>query len=633
MSDELLPYYNRELSYLRRLGAEFAEAHPKVASRLRLSRDSTEDPHVSRLIEAFAYLAARIRHKLDDDFPEITDAILGVLYPHYQSPIPSAVLAQFVLDRAEGELTTGYQIPKGSMVETDSIDGEPCRFRSCYPVTLWPVEVTAAEMAGRPFVAPATKFSAQAAAVVHIQLRTLTPTVTFDALEMNSLRFYLNGQDQHVLPLYELIFNNVTHVALAARAKDPQPVVLDSACLTPVGFDRDQGLLPYSPRSFLGYRLLTEYFVFPQKYLFFDLTGIEPARLKECGNTLEIYLYLDRTLPDLERNVSADTFRLGCSPLINLFPKRAEPIKLTQTQYEYHVIPDARRRMATEVYSIDHVEATSPDDRKSEFLPFYSLRHGADAREQKTFWYARRREGGRYKGQADAGTDVYLALVDLDLDPAAPAEWIVDVETTCLNRDLPGRLFKPRLTLSESGPIARIECLAGPTPTRRPPLKKGALWRVMSHLLLNHLSISDLVPGDSGSGNPESLGRPEAESPDGTNPTSADALREILRLYDFADSEKIRTEIDSIASVRSRRVVGRTGGDVSGGFCRGVEVTIQFDESKFPDNGVYLFASVIERFLGLYASINSFSKLVALTRQRDGALRRWPPRSGEKALL
>jgi type VI secretion system protein ImpG len=623
MSDDLLPYYNRELSYLRRLGAEFAEAHPKIASRLRLARDTTEDPHVSRLIEAFAYLSARIRHKLDDDFPEITDAILGVLYPHYQAPIPSAALVQFALDRSEGELTTGYEIPKGSMVETESIDGEPCRFRTCYPVTLWPIEVVRAEMAGRPFVAPATRFSAQSAAVVHIHLRTLSPTLTFDQLDLRSLRFYLNGQDQHVLPLYELIFNNVTHVALAARAKDPQPVVLEPACLAPVGFERDQGLLPYSPRSFLGYRLLTEYFVFPQKYLFFDLTAIEPARLKDCGNNLEIFLYLDRTMADLERNVSADTLRLGCAPLINLFPKRAEPIKLTQTQYEYHIVPDARRRMATEVYSIDHVEATSPDDRKVEFLPFYSLRHGADQREQKTFWYATRKPGGRFKGQADTGTDVYLSLVDLDLDPSAPADWIIDVETTCLNRDLPGRLFKPRLTLSDGGPIAKIECLAGPTPTRRPPLKKGALWRVLSHLLLNHLSIADLVPH----------GRPEAEAPDGTNPTSADALREILRLYDFSDSEKIRTEIESIFSVRSRRVVGRTGGDVSGGFCRGVEVTIQFDESKFPDHGVYLFASVIERFLGLYGSINSFSKLVALSRQRDGALRRWPPRAGEKALL
>lgn len=627
MSDELLPYYNRELSYIRRLGAEFAEAHPKVAARLRMSRDTTEDPHVSRLLEGFAYLSARIRHKLDDDFPELTDALLGVLYPHYQAPIPSMAVVQMTLDRGESELTTGYHVPAGAGVDTDTIDGEPCRFRSCYPTALYPIEVVAAEMVGRPFTAPATRFSAQAAAMVRIHLRTYSDAITFDQLSLSSLRFFLSGQDQHVLPLYELLFNNVTHVALAAKAKDPTPVVLEPGAIWPVGFERHEGMLPYPVRSFLGYRLLTEYFVFPHKFLFFDLAQLEPAKLSHVGNNLEIFFYLDRTNPDLERNVDTETFRLGCTPLVNLFKRRAEPIRLTESVHEYHVIADARRRMTTEVYSIDRVTGTSPDDRVREFVPFYSFRHGVDQRDQRTYWYASRRPATRFRGQPDPGTELYLTLVDLDLDPAAPAEWVLEIDTTCTNRDLPGRMFKPRLTLAEGGPLSGIQCLVGPLGTRRPPRRHGAMWRLASHLLLNHLSISDLAP-------PVPAGADAfADAHAATGDSSVDALREILKLYDFTDSEKVRSEIESVASVTSRRVVGRTGGDVSGGFCRGVEVTIQFDESRFADHGAFLFASVLERFLALYGSINSFSKLVATSKQREGALRRWPPRAGERQLL
>jgi type VI secretion system protein ImpG len=202
----------------------------------------------------------------------------------------------------------------------------------------------------------------------------------------------------------------------------------------------------------------------------------------------------------------------------------------------------------------------------------------------------------------------------------------MDVETTCLNRDLPGKLHKPRMILSEGGPISNIACLSGPTPTRRPPRRRSAVWRLISHLSLNHLSLTDAVAGST-SIQDSMVAAGKKISP------AADALREILKLYDFADSEKTKAEIESVVNVFSRRVVGRTGGDVSGGFCRGVEVNVTFDEGKFPDHGVFLFATVIERFLALYTSINSFTQFVATTRQREGILKRWTPRAGEKTLL
>ncbi len=612
MSDDLLPYYNRELAFIRRMGAEFAEAHPKIAGRLQLAPETAEDPHVERMIEAFAYLNARIRHKLEDDFPEITDALLSVLYPHYLAPIPSMAVARFVLDRQQGDLTTGYTIERGSMVETEPVEGEPCRFRTCYPVTLWPIELVSAEIQGRPFTAPQTAYTPEAAAVLRLELVCFAKEMTFGNLAIDSLRFFLNGQAQHVYALYELVFNNTIGVALAGSPRDAEPVLLGSGCIRPVGFERDEGMLPYSARSMPGYRLLSELFTFPQKFLFFDLAGLNSEGSQRIGNKLEVFFYLSRSTADLEQNVTADVLQLGCTPMVNLYRQRAEPIALAHSETEYRVVPDARRPQANEVYSIDRVAATSPDNQQLDFQPFYSFKHASAAKQQKAFWCATRRPAGRAGGQVDRGTEVYLSLVDLGFQPSAPADWTLDVETTCLNRDLPHRLpfgrGQLRLRLAKGGPLERIECLTRPTPTYRPALKHGALWRVISHLSLNHLSLADQEDG-------------------------AHALREILKLYDFADSAETRAVIEGVVSVRSRRVVGRAGGDGHGAICRGIEVTVHFDEERFSGSGVYLFACVLERFLGLYCSVNSFSKLIATTDQREGELRRWPPRAGETVLL
>jgi type VI secretion system protein ImpG len=615
MSDELLPYYNRELSFIRQHAAEFAKAHPKIAGRLQLGADAANDPHVERLIEAFAYLSARIRHKLDDDFPEIAEAMLEVLYPHYRAPIPSSSIVQFELDPRQNKLGSGLTIPRHTGIETEPVQGEPCRFRTCYPVDLWPIEVRSARLERAPFVAPSVASAAGASAVLRLVLGCRAKEMSFAALDLKSLRFFLKGQAQHVFRLYELIFNNAIAVALAGAPGDPAPAVLEPECLRPVGFDRDEGVLPYSARSFPGYRLLSEYFAFAEKFLFVDLHGLDQRALGRVGNQLEVFLYLNRTAADLEQNIGADSFRLGCTPIVNLYRQRADPIRLTHNDVEYRVVPDARRPLGHEVYSIDRVVATSPAGEEREFLPFFSVRHAAEARSAETFWYATRRPTG---SPTDHGHEAYLSLVDLGFQPSAPADWTLDVETTCLNRDLPHRLpfggDQPRLQLSEGGAlIARIICLTPPTRTRRPALRHGTLWSLISHLALNHLSLVD-VGG------------------------SADALREILKLYDFADSPETRSMIDGILSVTSRRVVGRVRDEGGAGprgvaaFCRGVEVAVQFDEGRFSGSGVYLFASVLERFLALYCTLNSFTRFHATVKGREGALRRWPPRMGERVL-
>jgi type VI secretion system protein ImpG len=612
MADDLLAYYNRELMYIRRFAAQFAEAHPKIAERLRISPDdASDDPHVETLIEAFAYLTARVRHKIDDEFPEITTSLLDVLYPHYQAPIPSMAIVQFRLDPEQAQLTSGYMIPRLAELETEPIEGEPCRFRTCYPVTLWPIDLRQASLSQVPLPAPVTRSSTDALAVLRLVLTCPGEATPFAALGVDRLRFFLKGQPQHVYRLYELIFNHTIGVAVAGGPRDPDPIELDLDALRPVGFERDEGMLPYPPRSFLGYRLLTEYFAFPQKFLFVDLVLPSPAVLDRLGQTVEIYLYLNRAAPELGRTVSAETFQLGCTPIVNLYAQRAEPIQWTHTDFEYQVVPDRRLPLAHEVYSIDRVLASSARGDPVEFQPFFSIKHALDRGSARTFWHATRRPAEAGSGGRDRGTDVFLALVDLDFQPSAPADWVVEVQTTCLNRDLPQDLpfggDQPHLQFRAGGGlISRIACLTAPTRTLRPGSRPGLLWRLISHLALNHLSLVG----------------------DGT----ADALREILKLYNFVDSAETRNQIDGIVSVASRRVVGHvwTGGPVD--FCRGLEVTLQFDEERYSGSGLFLFASVLERFLALYGTVNSFTKLIATVKGRDGELRRWPPRAGERVI-
>ena len=503
MTDELLPYYNSELEFLRKSGKEFAEANPRIAARLGLSGELSNDPHVARLIEAFAYLNARTRHKLDDDFPEITEAFLSVVFPHYLASVPSASVVKFALDRGQADQTKGQSVEKGTEVETEivhgkGIEGETCRFRTTYPVHVWPMELKSAVYKGRPFVAPPMPFAAHTQSVCHVVLRTFLETVHFSKMPIRGLRFYLHGQSRFVYDLFELLNCNVLGVAIAPSAKSATAVRLRPQVLHPVGFEPDEGLFDYPARSFLGYRLLTEYFAFPQKFLFLDLQEIPEPALAGLGNEMHLFFYFNRDLPDLEKSVGVDTFQLGCSPVVNLFPKRSEPIRLTFTQSEYRVVPDSHRPLANEVYSIEKVIATSPDNQEVEFRPFYSLKHAEDARRQQTFWFASRRSAGYAAGKMDEGLECYLRFVDLGFRPSVPHDWTVHVDMLCLNRDLPGRLAfgggQPRLQVVGKS-LVRASCLAKFTPTWRPVLRHGTMWRLISHLTLNHISLVNRTDG------------------------------------------------------------------------------------------------------------------------------------------
>lgn len=616
MSTTLFPYYERELTFIRQLAQEFARQHPAAAGRLLLEPNRSVDPHVERLIESFALLSARVHHKLDDEFPELTDGLMSVLYPHYLTPIPSLAVVQFDLDAGRGPLPHGFVIPRDSRLNTQPIRDTVCQYRTCYPVHLWPIAVTAARLAPPPFPAGLTPPPRAAAALI-VRLEA-AGELPLSGLHLDTLRLHLFGPWYVTGGLYELLFGHALEVVI--RSADPdaqhvQPVRLSpTAALAPVGFGPDEGLLPYPPRAFQGYRLLTEFFAFPHKFLFADLGGFAETRKRGFGRAAEVVVFLDRAMPSLESAVDAGTFRLGCTPVVNLFEQTAEPIPLTRAKHEYRIVPDVARPDGCEVYSIDQVTSIDPTaGATTEYRPFYGVHHGPEG--ARTFWHTTRRPSAR---DSDRGTEVYLNLVDLDFRPLVPDDPTLVVRTTCTNRDLPARLQRfgdqMAIELEAAAPLKRVRAVRAPTLPLRPPPRRGRFWRLMSHLTLNHLSISDAAEG-------------------------REALREILRLYDFTDptvdpqhAAAVRQVIEGVSGVSTRRVVGRVPG-VGGGFCRGVEVTVEFDTAKYADTGVYLFAAVLERFFGLYASINSFSQMVARSRHGEGVQRRWPPRAGEQQLI
>lgn len=601
MEDQLLSYYERELTFIRRMGAQFAGKYPKIAGRLLLEADKCEDPHTERLIEAFAFISGRIHKKIDDDFPEITEAILNIVYPHYIRPIPSMTIVTFA-PIPQNIPPVGSSMPRGTRLFSKPVRGVPCQFTTSQEVTIWPVEVVSAALQDPE------RLVNGAQQVLTVDLKTFGG-IPVSELAWDRLRFFLQGQHQHVFLLYELIFNHVCHVECEARGRNGRPVrvPLPGEAVQPVGFERDEGILPHTKRSFPGYRMLYEYFAFPEKFLFFDLAGLNRLSGRDLADTLRILIYLDTT-PRARLPVDRNTFQLNASPAINLFQRIAEPIRVDQRRPDYPVIPDIRRQEATEIFSVDRVTATpaGETDAAVEFKPFYSIRHhlGEGAgEERKVFWHLKRRLSGK---KGDAGTDLFLSFTDLDRRPADPGVEILTVHVTCTNRDLPGRLPfgdpEGDFDLETAAPVARIGSLIKPTPTRRPFLEGSLQWRLISHLSLNYMS---LVTGGE------------------------DALKEILSLYDFENTAATRQQIQGIAGLTSRYVTKRVGRS----FCRGVQATLTFDEEKYVGAGLFLFSAVLDRFFGQYVSVNSFSQLEVKTLQKKDLVKRWPPRSGDRILV
>ncbi|MBK5964174.1 type VI secretion system protein ImpG [Thiocystis minor] len=621
MDPDFLRYYNRELQFIREMGAEFARDYPKIAGRLGLEGFECADPYVERLLEGFAFLTARVQLKLDAEFPNFTQHLLEMVYPHYLAPVPSMAVVQFQPDPAKGDLASGFTIPRGSSLRSILGKGErtACEYHTAADVTLWPIElIEARPLAVTSALAVGAEGVKGIKAGVRFRLR-VAPGLTFDQLPLDRLRFFLRGGGALRMRLYEQLLGHALAVVVRpATQPTPWQIRLDPGHLRPVGFDDAEALLPHGPRSFQGYRLLQEYFAFPDRYLFVEFTGLQDAVRRCAGTELDLIVLLDQGGILDEDAFDASYFSLYCCPAINLFPKRADRIHLSDQTDEHHVIPDRTRPLDFEIFGIQEVVGIGAHaDPEQEFLPFYASRDLIGARERPAYYTVHRlprlpSAQQRLRGPRSSylGGEVFLALVDADDAPYRHHLRQLAVGALCTNRDLPLQLPLGKgntdFSLEISAPVQSIRCIAGPT-RPRPSFPKGdSAWRLISHLSLNYLSLSNQ----------------DAEQ-------GASALRELLALYGDLNDAATHRQVEGVRAVRTTPITRRLPGPGRVTFARGLQITLTLDPAAFEGSGVFLLGAVLEQFFAKYVSINSFTETIVTTPDH-GEVMRWPARIGRR---
>jgi type VI secretion system protein ImpG len=626
MDPRLLRLYDQELKFVRELGGEFAAEFPKVAGRLGLDAFECADPYVERLLEGFAFLAARVQLKLEAEFPTFTQNLLDIVYPHFLAPTPSMVVVNLRPDLQGGKFESGYRVPRDTSLfgVLGKGDVTACEFRTAHDVTLWPVVLSEVEYLAGNAAVSALGLAGPRGARAAIRLRLSTVGgLRFSALALQRLVFYVRGATTDTsASILEQVLGNATGMVIRPTSRPiPWQEALPKSAIGPLGAAEDEALLPFGPRSFQGYRLLSEYFAFAERFHFFRLSGLGPAIRRAEATDLDLFILLDRDNKLLARGLGVENFLLNCAPAINLFPKRADRIHIGEKTYEHHIIADRTRPIDYEIYQVLAVGGHGADlEREREFLPFYArsdLTRDSDLGAYYTVRRVPRMLSAKQRRTGDrtnyVGSEVYLSLVDAHEAPYSAELRQLSIRALCTNRDLPLLMpigkGKTDFTVEIGAPIESIRCVSGPT-RPRPSRAHGELsWRLISHLALNYLSI--------------------AGAPDGKG---AAALREVLSLY--GDSTDIATtkQIEGIKSLASAPIIRRLPGAGQTAIARGLEIVVTLDETAFQGIGVFVMGMVLAEFFAKYTSINSFTETVIKTLER-GEVMRWPMMIGRRHTL
>lgn len=623
MHPKLLEYYEKELSFLRGMGKEFAERFPSVAQRLDLGRFECADPYVERLLEGFAFLAARIQLKLDAEFPGFTQHLLNMVYPHYLSPIPSMAIVRFNPDLEGGVTPSGFLLPKDTRLFTQAaLENEVrCEFRTANDLTLWPVELKSAEylLAAEASYYPLKQQAAKSGLRLRLQACNGIPLNT---VSLNELVFYLEGTKDTAGRIYELLAAHAIQLIIqpvAEAGKSPAwRQVLPLAALEMQGFKPEEALLPHTDVSFEGYRLLQEYFAFPERFLFFKLSQLQAAvqRLSDSDALELVILFKDKN--DLLKGmINTENFVLNALPVINLFPRRTDRIHVSNLLREHHVIVDKTRVQDYEIYAIREVTGFDVNLREQQtFKPFYAC-HAEQSKHSAYYTWRRIPHlppaNQQLARQYQAG-EVYVSLVDSKAAPYSADLRQLGVLALCTNRDSPlyclhtkGRVS---FSLEASAPIKNVESLVGPSAPLPAAPEGEQAWRLINHLSLNYLSLLDK-----------------------DDQQGAAALRSLLKLYTDLGSASLRKQVDEgILSIKSQQVVRRIAGAGPIAFGRGLGIELKCQERAFDGLGPILLSSILEKFFAKYVSINSFTQLTLTTSER-GEIMQWPIRTGTKMIL
>ncbi len=648
MDREFLDLYNRELQLLHEQAREFADEYPGIAERLGGLVTERMDPMVAGLLEGAAFLAARVQLKLKHEFPEFTNNLLEQLVPNYLAPTPSAMLAKIVPPFADLALRDGRRIARGAYLDATyrQLDRNvACRYRLASGITLWPFDVIGAEYFTTVAPLQALGLSAGPDAVAGMRLslthRTAarledelpealvqkTPTAWFAGCRTTELPVFLIGNEADSVALYEQLFADCVGVFFRYLDEFGDPVLIPGPpdCLVQPGFDDADALLPNDNRIFHGFDFLREYFMFPRKFLGFELKKLDKVIPRLAGKTVDILFVFDEVNNRLPAAVQPGMFALYAAPAVNLFEKTTDRVAIRSNQHEYQIVPDRSRYLDFEPHSLVDVYAHFPGGReKVPVRPLYSapVESGAES----GLWYTVRRlprrrtvEEKKYGAASDyTGTDMFISIGEpagIEDDDSVSE---LSVRALCSNRHL-----TEHLPVGEGGADFRllddvtldVLCILGPTPPRGPVVGQlrsrsetahtgTVTWRLINMLSLNHLGLVERAAGQNGQ-----------------------SLRETLSLFadlqDSATERKIRgvRGVDSRAAVR--RVQHRTGS----GIARGTEIVVTMDEKSFEGSGAFLLGAILDRFLSEYSALNHFTQTVIRTTER-GEIMRWPVRMG-----
>jgi type VI secretion system protein ImpG len=619
MDERLLAYYNGELRHLREMAGEFAREFPKIAARLALDREGKEicpDPYVERLLEGFAFLAARVRLKMDSEFPRFANTLLETVYPHYLSPVPSMGIVRFEPNANDPGPDDGFLLERNTALRAHE-DETSCQFRTAHEVRLWPLKLIDARYYTRNVVELELPGSLQARAALSIRLQ-VTAGKKFREMRIDRLPIFIRGADEVPICIYEQIFAQATQVIVQPpKGQGFFREFLPASTIHRVGFGEDEAILPSSPRSFEGYRLLKEYFSCPQRFLFFELSGLLPSILRSDTDLLEIVVAFRSAEPKLDNRVDTNSFALFCSPVVNLFPKRLDPILVSDRFSEFHVVPERTRPIDFEVYEIQEVVGVLANtNQEQRFEPFYRAR---DEDGQSGAYYAvhraprvltaREKKFGAVSSYA--GSELFISLVDTRSIPYSRLLSQLNITAFCTNRHLPIQLpvgiGDTDLSTELYAPLTSVRWLVGPTLPIASIVEGDPVWRTISHLSLNYLSLLD------------------------AREEGAAALRELLTLYVNRNDQFMIRQIEGIRSTTSAPIVRRvgTGGPLT--FARGLEIRVTMDEGAFEGSGIFVLGAVLAEFFSRYVSINSFTETVIVS-QRRGEIIRWPNKIGRRPI-
>ena len=623
MDPQLLNYYNEELTYMRESAGEFAKLHPKIAGRLGMHGVEVADPYVERLIEAFCLMSARTRIKLDAEFPKFTQRLLEVIYPNYVSPTPSISVAQLHPNIQEGDFSKGFSVSRDTAFYSKIPDGEEtaCQFRSTQDVTLWPIEIVSAKLAGTPPDIPSLDrylpANLHVSASLRIRLRVSGELNFSDLKGLDKLPFYLKGDEQTASHLFELLHTSaVASVIGVPDRMSEKPHFVTKNALSHEGLSPSQSVLPLAWNAWHGHNLLHEYFACPSRFYFFALNGLSEGLSRIQGKEAEIVVLLSQTSTALGGLVDKDQFALFCTPVINLFPHRTDRIEVTSGMSEFHLVPDKSRPLDFEVFSVSELMGQEAGSTESKiFRPMYQTlnqdegnhgRYFSARREQRMSSDSSRKYGTR---TSYVGTEVFLSLVDQLEAPYSQNLRYLSVQALLTNRDLP-RLV-PRnghsdLTVVDSIPVRSIGLVRPPSAPKAPFAQGELAWRLIRQLGFNYLPLSDM---------------PQREG--------AQALRDMLRLFVNPEDSVSLKHISSLIGSEVKPVTRRLPGSGPLVYGRGMECHLTVDEEGFSGTSPYLFGLILEHYLARHVSINTFTQTKLESMQR-GQIYMWPVRMGTR---